>query len=192
MAGCHTPPGGPTPALPHAGLVFPAAIDGSLPRGATRGAGRMRSAAPAGSTLAEGRAESPPAGRWTAPAGRSWVRSAVRAGGGGSRGAAGWRLAAGRRGGGVSAKSGRSTSTPLPSRRNGSAHGGMRCSVRRSEAGGMNHPTWGRGGPGPVAPLHRAAAAAARASPAGRGRGRREARAERPGAGLAAPGVGRG
>lgn len=118
-----------------------------------------------------GRASGEPVGRWTAPAGRSWVRRAVRPGGGSSRGAARWRLAAGRRGGGMSAKSGRPTSTPPPLEAEWFGPRGMRCSAQRIEAGGMNHPTWGRGGPCPAAPPCQAAARASQRTAPRRGRG---------------------
>lgn len=118
---------------------LPAALHGSLPPGAC--------AAPAGSTSAEGRAD--PGGAM-AGAGREELGEATRAvqagGGGSGRGAAGWRLAAGRRGGGVSAGTGLPAATPPPLQERWFGPPGMRCGTRRTEAGGMNHPTWSGGG----------------------------------------------
>lgn len=70
----------------------------------------------------------------------------------------------------------RSSSFPLTWRRNGSAHGGMRCSVRRIVAGGRNYPTGGSGALRHSSPSERSGAGSAlwghRAGLRGTGRGR--------------------
>lgn len=99
----------------------------------------MRSSGPAGSTLAEGRGEA--GGRWTPPAGRSWVSRVVRAAGGGGRWAVGQQLAAGWRRERREERPADFLPPPLEAEWFGPR--GMRCSVRRIVAG-RNHPTGGR------------------------------------------------
>lgn len=95
-----TPPG--RAALPHAGPAprrpCPSGpTDGSLPRAQPVAQGACAAPRSAGRLHIDGRESSRPGGRWTAAPGRSWVRLVVRTSGESSRGAEGWRLAAGRR-----------------------------------------------------------------------------------------------
>lgn len=172
--GCplRTQPGGPAPTRRRAGLVFPAAVYGWPPGSAARRAGRMRSAAP--------RRPAPPwrkgerrAGGEMDGAGREELGEACRAA----------RRREQRRGSGTAARRGAERRGRERDERPASFHPpslsaewfgprGMRCSAQRIEAGGMNHPTWGRGGLRPAGPPRQAAAAAAaRASPPHRGQG---------------------
>lgn len=136
--GGHAPRTGTAPLSPRRARL-PTALYGSLPPGAC--------AAPAGSTSAEGQAE--PGGAM-AGAGREELGEATRAvqpgGGGSGRGAAGWRLAAGRRGGVMSAGTGRPAPIPPLLQERWFGPPGMRCGAQLTGAGGTNHPTWGGGG----------------------------------------------
>lgn len=148
------------PARPaaRAAPLFPAGNPGPLPRGAARRAGRMRSASPHRPAPHRRKGERRAAGRWTAPAGWSWVRGAVRPGGGSGEGKREDGASRGGERGGERVEERPSSSHPPPLDAEWFGPRGMRCSAQRIEAGGMNHPTWRRGGPCPAAPPRRVAA----------------------------------